>query len=674
MEEKRLKIEAETVDEALKRATTLLKVPPEEIEIQVLDEGGGGKFLRLARRPVVVLAWRKAGTGGEMQIEEGAEEKSLKQKAAGEEGTEPDGSGEIRGYAGVEKGKILVKGSTPVTIVGNPHLELYVNGQLLGGEVQVTSEDRIEVKPKENLEEGRWQLQIRDKGLTAVISLRPGKRHTWRLLDQPPSERLELKAKPVEEPLPALTWETLQQALKEHHIVFGLDHRALEEACRRVEPGEIVIARGKPPVPPEDGRIEFLFELSATKRREVGEEERVDYRELVVRSSVVAGELLAVKHSSQPGEPGITVTGEPLPPPPPKEVSLMAGKGTVLSQDGRSCLAAIEGQPRAIIRGSRVIIEVTPVLMHEGDVNLASGNLKFTGSIVIHGSVTESMTVMARRDVEIKGDVAQATVRAGGSIIVRGNVIGSTLVAGDTASLLISLGRLFEDLAADLDQLLQALTQLQEHVQERVPYKEGYLINVLIENKFKKVPDLVCQMEHLCQSIKENEEEKLLQVIQRFCQSFRSPVSRQELAESDLRELLSAAEEMAIYCKAAREEGGHISANYALNSKLHALGNVTIVGRGCFSTEIVAGGNIEIKGVFRAGKLYAEGNVFIQEMGSSGGARTLARVAEGRIIKAGKIWPNSVLQIGKRIRQVDAEEHRVMAYLNSEGNLVLGTF
>lgn len=658
MEREPVKIEAETVDEAIKRAASLLKATPGEIEVEVLDEGSRG-LLGLYRRPAVILARLKAA--GEEKSEEGRDE--------GEGLLQPDL--ETGGYGWIKDGKLFLKGTTPVTIVPTPHFELYVNGQLVGGEVEVTAQDRIEIQSREEIEKGSWQLLLKEEGLTAALFLLPGRKRTWKLLDQLPASRLELKGEVLEEPLPPVTWEDLQEELKRKNIVHGLDHEALREACQRVEPGEVVIARGKAPRPPEDGWIEYLFDLRETKWREVGEEERVDYRELVERSSVAAGEVLAIKHPPQPGEPGLAVTGELLPPPPPKDVLLTAGKGVVLSEDGQRCIAATEGRPRAIKRGNKVIIEVTPVLVHEGDVNLASGNLKFKGSIIISGNVTETMTVVASQDVEVKGDVTQATIQAGGSILVRRNVISSTLVAGDTGCLLVNMAPLFDDLSTQLRQLLQALTQLQACVE----CKDGYLINVLIENKFKKLPDLISKLENLSKNIKDGpEEEKLVQLIHDLFQAFRSPASRQNLAQSELRELLQAVEEMALYCREMRAEGGHVTANYALNSRIHAQGNVKIVGRGCFNTEIVAGGNIEINGVFRAGKLYAEGNVYIQEMGSSGGAKTLARVAEGRTIKVGKIWPNCALQIGKRIRQIDTEENRVMAYLNSEGELILGIF
>lgn len=660
-----VKIEAATVEEAIRRAMELLGVSREELEVEVLDEGSRG-FAGLGRRPAAIRARVKAEGDGRGDREGEEEEGGKPERGLQELEEEPRGIGRI------QNGRLLVEGGGPVTVIPNPHFELYVNGSLVEGEAQVTAGDSVEIKGKEEWEPGRWQVTVREGGLVAVVSLFPARKRVWKPVDQPPSWRLELRGRAFEELLPPVTREELQQELLRQNIVYGVDYEALEEVCRRVEAGEVVIARGRPPSPPQDPWIEYFFDLRETSRREVGEDERVDYRELVVRSSVQPGDLLAEWHPGKPGEAGVTVTGQPIPPRPPKEQVLVAGRGTALREDGRRCVAAAEGRPVVARRGPKVIVEVVPVLVHQGDVNLASGNLKFKGNIVISGNVTETMTVVATRDVEVNGDVTQAIVRAGGSILVRRNAIGSTLVAGGRGSLLVQMACLLSDLKEQMDSLVQALMQLENIVKSR----DGYVINVLIENKFKSIPELIIKLEAASKSIDMQDEEgqRLWRLIQTLIQAFRSPAARQSLTLPSLKEMLVDVEEMARYCCEVPQDDGHVTVSYALNSKIQAQGRVKIVGRGCFNTEIVAGGDVEINGVFRAGSLYAEGNVFIREMGSGGGARTVARVAAGKTIKVGKVWPNCVLQIGKRTHAVDGEEHQVMAYLNSEGEIILGTF
>nr|WP_277998829.1 FapA family protein [Moorella sulfitireducens] len=547
----------------------------------------------------------------------------------------------------------------------------------VANEVAVHNGDIITVKSREERREGEWKLTVTGDGLTAKLTVRPGWKRTWKLQDRLPSGRLELRGVPVDIALPAVSREELLAELNRQQVVYNIDEEAVRQACTEAREMEIVIARGLAPRPPEDGRVEFLFSTEMT-RKEVGEEEQVDYREMVIRASAAVGDLVAVKIPPQPGKPGMTVTGKVIPPPEPRDVELVAGKGTEVI-DGRRCVATAEGRPQLSRRKGKVIIDILPVLTHRGDVDLASGNLKFKGCISVTGNVTETMQVTATRDVEIGGDVTQATVQAGGTINIHRNCIGSFLVAGGNKSIYQGAEPILADLAHQLSLLQAAAVQLEQSARKQGGANDylntGYLIGVLVENKFKKLPALAARLEQLLRGTEGGEEEQnLIQLGRELARSFGSPSAIQSLNPAKLGQMAAAVEEMAAFCQEISGEGGNITLSYALNSRLQASGWVKITGRGCFNCEIVAGGKVEIQGVFRGGSIYAGGDVYVQETGSSGGARTLVRVAEGRIIKSGKIWPNCTLQIGKRIRQVENEENRVMAYLDNEGDMILGVF
>lgn len=683
-----VRVEGRSVAEAIQQAAAILEVLPEELEVEVVQSERQG-FLGLGRRPAVIIA-RLSGLyhGTEGESEEATPATSNggvivapdAGVAAVETAPGTGGADEERpGYAWVEGGRVMVSdGEPPATVIAGEHFYLYVNGQQATGEVKVRAGDTIEVHPRLETEKGQWKLVVSSDGLLARLTIKPGYQRTWRLKDQFPAARLQLEGEEVVRALPALTREDLLAELKRQEVVFGVDEEAVREACTATEAGEIVVARGQPPQPGEDGRVECLFSTAVADRVEVGEEERVDYREMMVRTSAAIGDLLAIKVPPRPGGPGRTVTGKVILPPEPRDVELVAGKGTEIV-DGQRCIAREEGRPQLRQRRGQVLIDIMPVLLHRGDVDLSSGNLKFKGGINITGNVTETMQVVASQDVEIGGDVTQATVNAGGSITVRRNCIGSTLVAGGLNSVYQSAEPILDDLARQIPLLLAALQQLEEVSGRRQnavsSLNTGYMVSLLVENKFKKLPSLVSRLEQLTQGIKGGpQEHKLVQLARELGQSFRNPAAMQGLGSSILARLAEGVREMAAYCREIPRDGGHITLGYALNSKLQASGQVKVTGRGCFNTEITAGGKVEIQGVFRGGSIYAGDEVYVQEMGSGGGARTLIRVAEGKVIKAGRIWPNSTLQVGKRVRQIDNEENQVMAYLNSEGDLVLGTF
>ncbi len=684
-----LRVEGRTVAEAVQRAAALLEVLATELAVEVIDAGSEG-FLGLGRRPAVIIA-RPAGVT-DMAV--GTDREVAAGDGTGMVMTEEGGGGrggltevtapaaelpeEVRpGLARVENGQIIVTGGEPpATIIAGERFEVYVNEQPAPGEAAVRSGDIVTVKSQVEQKAGEWKLVLAADGLTARVLIKPAYERTWRLKDHLPAQRLELQGELVETALPALTGEELLAELNNQQVVYGRDEAAIQQACQATTSTEIIVACGRAPRPPEDARVEYLFSTSATARKEVGEEERVDYREMVVRASVAAGDLLAVKVPPQPGEPGMTVTGKTIPPPEPRDIELVAGKGTEVI-DGQRCVAASEGRPQLRQRRSQVIIDVIPVLLHQGDVDLSSGNLKFKGSINITGNVTETMQVAASQDVEISGDVTQAAVRTGGSILIRRNCIGSILVAGGTSSVYLSVEPILSELARQLPLLQIAAGQLEKGARKQSKaaghLHAGYLIAVLVENKFKKLPALTSRLGQLTRSVEGGaEEHKLTQLGRELARAFQTPAAIQGLNEAKLAQMAAAVQEMLSYCREIPLDGGHITLSYALNSKLQASGEVKITGRGCFNTEIVAGGKVDIQGVFRGGSIIAGSDVYAQEIGSSGGAKTLVRVAEGKLIKAGKIWPNSTLQIGKRIRPMDNEENQIMAYLNNEGDMVLG--
>ena len=96
------------------------------------------------------------------------------------------------------------------------------------------------------------------------------------------------------------------------------------------------------------------------------------------------------------------------------------------------CIAEIAGCPMYAEESGTVSVD--PVLTHRGDVDMASGNLRSSGSIAITGQVTEGMKVEAEGNLDISGAVTEATAKAWGSIRVLGNVFKSSVVAGKDSS------------------------------------------------------------------------------------------------------------------------------------------------------------------------------------------------------------------------------------------------
>lgn len=227
--------------------------------------------------------------------------------------------------------------------------------------------------------------------------------------------------------------DEIEKSLASAGVVFGLQEEAIAEALQpAAEVRRILVARGTPPEPGQDGRIEVEADLV----RPVGKpaelpDGRVDYRELGLIKNVSEGQVLARRIPPTPGNSGMTVRGEAVPPKPGKAASFKKGRNVQVGPDGECLVAAAEGQVDLGPGG----IQVLPVFVVNGDVDLATGNIDFIGSVRVQGAVREGSTVKCAKDLEVEGWVGGATVVAGGNIVIkqgiRGTETGSVTASGN---------------------------------------------------------------------------------------------------------------------------------------------------------------------------------------------------------------------------------------------------
>lgn len=212
--------------------------------------------------------------------------------------------------------------------------------------------------------------------------------------------------------------EDLHAALQQYGIVTGIDQQALLQLATDPPPDGLLVARGIPPTPGTNARIEYYFSTTPIKLGPViTESGRVDYREGNVIQNVVEGQVLARKIPGIPGTPGTSVTGQPIPAPNIKDIHLIAGKNVELSPDKLEAVATVTGIP--VLERNR--ISVRPVYTVE-NVDFTVGNINFQGSVIVKGGVNPGFTIRATEDVEVRGYVEGGIIQAGGSVIVNGGI------------------------------------------------------------------------------------------------------------------------------------------------------------------------------------------------------------------------------------------------------------
>jgi hypothetical protein len=182
------------------------------------------------------------------------------------------------------------------------------------------------------------------------------------------------------------------------------------------------IAHGKLPTEGKNSYIKFLVESAQDRILKPRERDdgSVDMRDLGDIICVKIGDPLAKKIPLTNGIPGYTVTGDILDSKPGTDIEMVVGEGTALSPKNSNLLVStLVGLPRIIEKG----MEVDGVY-HLKNVDVGTGHVKFTGSVIIDGDIGEGMKVVATGDISIGGFVESATLDAGGDITIGKGIIG----------------------------------------------------------------------------------------------------------------------------------------------------------------------------------------------------------------------------------------------------------
>ncbi len=219
--------------------------------------------------------------------------------------------------------------------------------------------------------------------------------------------------------------EALEEFLKSHHIVFGIDEEkltAIAENPAAFFNSRTLIAQGHPPIDGQDGHIHMLYNLDDKLKKPAElDDGKVDYKEVTSIHNVRKGQLIAQKVPAIPGTPGRAVTGETLFAKDGKEAKFKIGKNVVVDPEQTAMYAAIDGM---VTKTDRDKINVFPIFEVNGDVDYNIGNIDFVGAVVIRGSVLPGFRIKAAGDIRITGSVDGADLEAEGSIEITAGILG----------------------------------------------------------------------------------------------------------------------------------------------------------------------------------------------------------------------------------------------------------
>jgi uncharacterized protein (DUF342 family) len=226
--------------------------------------------------------------------------------------------------------------------------------------------------------------------------------------------------------------ESLLAALLSAGINVGIDHDAVREAVNADGAEKFVVARGEVPKEGSDSGFTSLVAEASDRAPRVNEFGLIDYREHGALTLVEPGAALMRRTPAVHGKPGHTVLGNPVEAQPVRDEPFSDQlSGAKVSVDDPDLLTAdIAGAPVVVNCG--VVVEA---VLRVKEVDLASGNIYFDGTVQVEGDVNQNMKVQATGDIFVDGTVEGGALRAKGNVRVKGGIIAaSTVDAGGSIS------------------------------------------------------------------------------------------------------------------------------------------------------------------------------------------------------------------------------------------------
>lgn len=190
-------------------------------------------------------------------------------------------------------------------------------------------------------------------------------------------------------------------ALQDAGVIAGIDTETIQLLISNGSTEDTVIALGTEPVDGTD--TEFKTLVAANSNWHIVNE----------------GEPLIRRIPATSGVHGITVTGKTLFAQSGQKLKFAENmSGTRISEiDSNLLLADVTGKPIPIENG----MKVEPVL-RVAEVNAQTGSIHFSGSVIVDGDVQDDVSIQATGDIMVGGSVAQANLKSGRDIVVKGGV------------------------------------------------------------------------------------------------------------------------------------------------------------------------------------------------------------------------------------------------------------
>ncbi|SHI44115.1 hypothetical protein SAMN02745163_00264 [Clostridium cavendishii DSM 21758] len=626
--------EGHNIEECINKATKVFQVNKNEIEYEILEKSG---FLKKNVKIKVIV--KDSSSKGQI----------------------------VNGTGIIKDGKLFIKNpinnGAPCRLICRDKVTLIVNGEEVK-QAKVLEEDNVEFKFEEIESKRIMNIRTSEDKMEAFVDINYIPNIKYGLKDSEESNELFIEIKEINKEYPPLfTRDEILKNLSDNKIVYGILEENMQEIIKKESVQDFLIAKGKHPIPTVQDEIEIKFK-SIIEKHFNEDENHINFREICDIATVNPGDVLLVKQEGKEGEAGKDVFGKEIACEKLKIIKLKAGGGCSIK--GNAIVADISGNPSYI--GD--IISVNSIHTVEGDVDLSTGNINFSGQVKINGNVMPGMTVIAGTGALIGGQVDKAVIKSNGETVILGNIITSTVEVG-------AIDVLKQEYKKNLEVLYKNIKDLVETVEEVKKYNllgydklDGEIIKVLIENKYKEIPKVSMGVIKY-NALNSGSEFEIVDKIKNKLIGL-APINIKYFTE--LNDILY------IVNKKIQELANEISIpvpltlNYVQESKLYSSGDIIINEKGSYISEIVSKDKVIFKGlgaVVRGGYIKATNEIKAKIVGSTGEVKTTLEVSRRGHIWCEIAYSNTKFIVGEREMLLEEQARDVHVYINEAGDMII---
>ena len=463
------------------------------------------------------------------------------------------------------------------------------------------------------------------------------------------------------------TASDIRSELDKAGIIFGVIDIALESYGLKDCLNQL-IATGQNCINAVDDKITINF--STTKSFDdllLEDNGNIDFKSIGSIEPVRCGDVIASYIKGSQGLDGSDVFGHKIKHKERKILKLKAASGCQVI-DGNKVVASIDGK-LSIKDGTFNVYKVHEI---RGDVDMKSGNIKFIGDIIIYGGVKENMSVDCGSFLKIYKDIERAEVKSQNDIEIKGNVITSNITGGGEDVTRLNGITDLESIKGVIKNIIIAFKQVREFDLLPKDTRDGEIIKILIENKFKNLTRLCIRTIAFLNMQKLAEDEEALVTVFREKLIFFGPINIQHYKE--LNKVIYLIDEKLKYLKELGAHPVEVKFSYCQDSKIESTGNIILTGKGEYVSEIISSDGVyftNIKSATRGGSITSKNVIKCASVGSPASVPTILKVESSGHIWIDKAFQNTKIIVGTKEYIFKEPGRNIHAFIGSEQQLVV---